>query len=260
MTCLLGDTDIFTLYRELASKKFNYQDLLAESEILSNLYYHQIRDGAQALRIPTSYCSKAKLASLGLDSKMETLINLCVSTAKKAIERASADILILGVIGATELDITKKEQCETFKKEVAETAIYLADFGVDAIVIESNCWNSLRTSILTVQEQSSQPLAPFLPFASLTKQNLADYLNLYSELELELLGFVVEPADLKNFTADFLDKIAKIRLGLAFQNWQKDSTNLDLNALLKNTSPVALFAGSNTARVWWNNFGQQYFG
>ena len=56
-TCLLGDTDIFELYKELTSKEFSYKKILAETEILSNLYYHQIRDGAQAIRIPTRYCA-----------------------------------------------------------------------------------------------------------------------------------------------------------------------------------------------------------
>ena len=57
LTCLLGDTDIFELYKELTSKEFSYKKILAETEILSNLYYHQIRDGAQAIRIPTRYCT-----------------------------------------------------------------------------------------------------------------------------------------------------------------------------------------------------------
>ena len=56
-TCLLGDTDIFGLYTELTSKKFSYQKILAETDILTNLYYHQIRDGSQAIRIPTRYCT-----------------------------------------------------------------------------------------------------------------------------------------------------------------------------------------------------------
>ena len=199
-TCLLGDTDIFGLYTELTSKKFSYQKILAETDILTNLYYHQIRDGSQAIRIPTRYCTtnhsifKKKEQPVSLES----LINLLVSTAKKAIQKTEADILLMGVIGNL-FDNKKKNAWQYFNKNLAEKTIYLVDFGVDAIVIEGiDNWEIFQKSLFVIQEQCDQPLCPFFPLKKLKNKDLKEYQKIYDSLELELLGLELQPQDLKN--------------------------------------------------------------
>lgn len=258
MRCLLGDLDIITLYSELANKKFSYQAIINETELLTNLYYHQIRDGSQVLRVPSVDCSKSKLSQLGLYNKMESLLNLFVATAKKAIEKTAADIIIMGVVAAT----IDAENDSAKELELVETVIYLADFGVDAIAVVAKDWQSLKQSVVAIQGQASQPVAPFVTFKGLPVKILEDYFNFYEQLQLELLGFEIGPDDLPFLKKSpfFVNKIASSNLGLLLKNWNSQLDLQKLLNLLEKIKPAAIFAGTNTSRGWWNSFAQKYFG
>ncbi len=251
-TCLLGDTDIFELYTELANKKFSYQALLEETDILTNLYYHQIRDGAQAIRIPTLHCT-AEHTSFQKNEQtvsLESLINLLVSTAKKAIQKTEADILLIGVIGNF-FDNKTKDVWQS----LAEKTIYLADFGVDSIAIEGiQNWELFQKSLFVIQQQSNQPLCSFFPLEKLKKKELKEYQKLYDSLELELLGLELQPQDLKIWGPSLIELSQKVQLGFLLKNWNLKKEKELLIYFLKNCKLECLFGGAGTKRRWWNDF------
>ena len=260
MTSLIGDSNIFTLYQELAGKDLFYQDLLKEKEILTNLYYHLIRDGAQALRIPSIHCYKIELEKQKLYHQIEQILGLLVSSAKQAIKRTGADILILGVISYSSL-VKGENFWKEMHKNISETVIYLSDFGIDAIFIEGiTNWKIMKKTLDIVEEQCPHPIAPFFALQNFKKGELENYLTTYKKLHLEMLGIEIEPRD-------FIQNKQKISLleqnqqiGFLLNNCNSTaSINLATN-FFKKIKPLALFGGNQIKRKWWNNFCQKYFG
>ena len=258
MTCLLGDTNIFELYKDLTKKELSYQELLKEPEILSNLYYHLIRDGSNAIRIPSAYCSKNSLQKKNLADRQEHLLNLLVSSAKKTIEKTSADILNIGVISYNPLQNTSYFE-EDLKKNIAEKTILLSDFGVDSIFVESvREWKILKEILLIISQQCSQPLVPFFAIQDFKKNEINDYLEIYEDLKLEMLGLELEPFDFISKQKEIKELSQKVELAVLLKQFTSlDSINLAASFLQK--IPVtAVFGGMGTKRRYWIDFCQKY--
>ena len=257
----MGDSDIFELYRELTGQKLTYDVLLQEADILTNLYYHLIRDGSKAIRIPSLYCYQPALERQTLAHKAEQIINLLVSSVKKAIEKTEANILSLGVISYDSLEKGDKFWQE-INKHIAKKTILLTDFGVDAIFIESiKNWEVLKNTLITIQEQTAQPLAPFFALQNFQKNQLSEYLELYHSLQLEMLGVEIEPLDLLSQKKTILRTIAQeTSAGFLLKNFQSSKEMELVYILFQEINPTAIFAGSGVTRKWWNNFCQKYFG
>jgi hypothetical protein len=256
----MGDSSIFELYKELTKKELTYQDLLQEEDILKNLYYHLIRDGSQTIRIPSAYCHKKNLTKHKLAEKTEQIINLLVSSAKKAIEITNANILNCGVISYIAPN-TSATFWEEMQQNIAEKTILLSDFGVDAIFVEAiDNWRVMKKTLLIIQEQCAQPLAPFFAIQNLQEPELEEYQELYQNLQLEMLGLEIEPVDLVTQRAKIFSLAEKLQVGFLLKNFQtSEETDLAVE-FFKKTSPTALFGGVGVKRQWWNHFCQKYFG
>ena len=185
---------------------------------------------------------------------LESLINLLVSTAKKAIQKTEADILLMGVIGNL-FDNKKKNAWQYFNKNLAEKTIYLVDFGVDAIVVEGiDNWEIFQKSLFVIQEQCNQPLCPFFPLKKLKNKDLKEYQKIYDSLELELLGLELQPQDLKIWEQDIIELSQQVQLGFLLKNWNMKKDKEFLIDFLKNCRAECMFGGNNTKRRWWNDF------
>lgn len=257
----MGDSNIFGLYKELTGKPLTYQTLLQDNDILTNLYYHLIRDGASAMRIPSIHCHKIALQQENLADKAEQLINLFVSSAKNALKKTRADILNLGVVSYANIERTKNAWQE-MEKNIAEKIILLSDFGVDAIFIEAvNHWEQMKKILLIIQEQCSQPLAPFFALKNFQNNQLQEYQELYQNMQLEMLGLEIEPLDMLFPNKEILAAlIQKTHTGFLLKNFQSSAEKkLAINFFQKNR-PTAIFGGVGVSRKWWNHFCQGYFG
>ena len=187
---LLGDYDYRLKYYNLTKKTLDYQTVLKNENILCNLYKQSIQLGAQIIRIPTDYCTPSWLKKEGMYQKMEQVINVCVSTAKLAMQQQNKDVLIAGTIAPVyNQHQTPKETIQEF----VELLVYLTDFNIHTLVFQNfTHWRALKTALETAINISSLPIAPFFPFTTSTcKEEIQDFLNFCYRYHLELVGFEI---------------------------------------------------------------------
>ena len=247
---LFGDYDLAVLYRQFSGNQFCFQDIIREEFRLTNLYLTAIKDGAKILRIPTQTCLSSHLTLEKLDDRIESIANLCVSNAKKAIENTGSEVLLAGTIGSV-LDFNNREESDV-AKELAELIIYLADFGVDIFVVQGvSDWEQFSMIITLIRKLSGAPIAPFFPSKSFNVSFLNNYEELCKNFQLELAGFEFELDEktIENLIVPNIDA----PIGLMISNPEATmEPPLELTRrLIEKVNPTVVLGGANISRRNW---------
>ena len=247
---LIGDYDLETRFAELAGTDFSYREILEREQWLSNVYAHALKDGCAALRMVTGGCSPGRLEKENLRDRIEPAINVCVSSAKTALKLSGADALLCGTLRGV-LDSAAKDDNDVIK-EISEQIVYIADFGVDSMVIEEiEDYGLFEMTVGMTRKLSGVPLAPFFRTKTLNKALLGDYEKFCSELELELMGFQIEIDDIG--CLEHYEHRSGSPLGLMFcadRPLNADDAAAILSVIRKN-SPTVIFAGKGIPRNIW---------
>ena len=237
---LIGDLRLEAIYHELTGRQLNWSSLIADQSLLRNLYLHNLKDGAQLLRTPTSKATKSWLKPL--DLKLETVFNLAVSQAKKAIEQTGADALIAGTLSPPPQKLGLD-----LEQEMSEAIITLDDFGVDCLVIEG--YSNIDTTAQLVNmcaKLSNLPLAIFLSINQTTSSQEVEKFNaLIAPFAVELLGLHCSENQI-----DWLSALKAPSKGLMVDHY---TTTVALKAKIKTADVGLLLAGPQLTRTSWKH-------
>ena len=187
----VGDYDPFALAKHLTKKEFSFAEILNSEkgqEFFSSLYGHNLRHGAKILRSATRFASTSWLQKEGLAEKLEICMNLAISQAKLAIQNSQTDALLAGVLGpSAQPDFTLKE----LEEEFAQSLIFMADFGVECLVLEGfSDFSSLKTAVETACRLTNLPIAVFFSIPSkAVKKEVEAFFHLAEKNQLEMVGF-----------------------------------------------------------------------
>ena len=162
-------------------------------ERIQKIYSSYINAGSDIILANTFGANKLKLAQYKLDNKIEEIISVGVSIAKKEANKTGAfvagDISSIGSyvypLGSVSFDTTY----EAFKQQ----AIYLRDSGVDLIVIETMTEiKELKAAILAVKDVCDIPIITQMTFTSdgttVTGTDVMSFIAMAESLEVCAIG------------------------------------------------------------------------
>lgn len=250
---LFGSFDMMQWYRQLTKQTLDYPTMLKDEKILANLYLHAVKNGSHILYTPTQNCYPHYLEQEQMYSQMEAIVNLCVTSAKQAIQKTTSNALIAGSI---QINSTLAKQPK-WLDQLSELAIYLADFGVDSFIVHSEECALLEPLVQRLRIIDDIPIAAFLKPKTLDQNTLADYTTIAEKYEIELLGFQLNVQSLKR--ASKLDFPKSVALGYQFNvglNTEMNHCLTQIQNFCMQNPPTMVLASPENNRQQWHKIQQ----
>lgn len=145
------------------------QWILEHPDIMQKLQEDYVQAGTDILYAPTFTANRIKLEEYGLAEHMEQMIHDLVGISRKAADKAGRKVYIAGDLTMTgeQLCPMGKMELETLIDVYKEQVRYLADAGVDLIVVETMMsLAETRAALIAVKETCDLPVMVTFTFES----------------------------------------------------------------------------------------------
>ncbi|MGK0290683.1 MAG: hypothetical protein ACI86H_002142 [bacterium] len=224
---LIGDFNLASWLQERSKLESVGHSILEEPHLLSHAYNTALSLDPGLLRTPTTYCSHHYLAD-DIRSRIESLFVSSVTSARQIIENNGKNVLLAGSIGPVGTDISKLDQDE-IDCLLSETAVFLADVGIDVFLMEGFTdvahFNHAATVIRRV---SSIPLGGFFKIQNEKDlEKIPDVFQSALGFEMDLVGLQVDIEMLPMLES----KVPSSPLPLGMQVCNSKGIALDYNEL-----------------------------